>query len=170
MLQQFRTEGARILHDKLQEHGREIASIGPGCILVTLICPTLHSLSDLKETCESGELALLCETALLEDGLQEKFGLRDIRLKADISEWEYKLCKAELEQGKLMPAVLQHGPVQIIEVWCLAFPYHCNSAIMHHGIFTTYFSVQVWEDGWMHVSKRQSHHSYVLCCYIINLI
>lgn len=93
MLQECSTESARRMHETLQEHGRKVVSIIPGCILVTLMCPTLYSLRDLKEKCESGHLAQLCETALLANG----FGMKDLSLHAEISEWDYKLCQAELE-------------------------------------------------------------------------
>lgn len=95
------SEGGSTIHGTIQQDEREILYIGRGCICITIACPTIHSVRDLKQKCDSGELASDYQQALITDELKERFGLKDLKLHLEIPEWEYNFCLSELGQGKI---------------------------------------------------------------------
>lgn len=108
-------EGAGTMHESIQECGRVILKTFSGCICIALACPTPNSVRDLKDKCDSGQLASVYQQALLTDKFKERFGLQDLRLQLEIEEWEYKLCLSELEHSKMYSqGIATHGCISLM--------------------------------------------------------
>lgn len=82
-----------------EENGRQNLGLFCGCVSMTVLCPSLHSVIDLKKICTNGELAGLYEEALMEDVI-ERLGFEDQRLRLLLNEWEYNLCLSEFQKGE----------------------------------------------------------------------
>lgn len=100
MLKNPTNECAREIYAKTEMHGRKTVHTFVGCVCMMIACPSLHSLRDLKQICDSGELASVYERVLITDEFKERHGLNNLRLHLGIQDWEYNLCLSELENGE----------------------------------------------------------------------
>ena len=92
--------------DKLIEHLRDKNELYPisirsGCLIIRVGCPSLEILENLWSDYRSGRLEKEAERCLVTADVLREFNLKEVKLRVEISEEEYKACRHELmKQGE----------------------------------------------------------------------
>ena len=86
---------------KIERRGLKIMEISYGSLIIRVACPSLEILENLWSDHKSGRLEKEAESCLVTEDFLREFNLKEVKLRVEISEEEYKACRHELmKQGE----------------------------------------------------------------------